>query len=420
MRLPLVLAPWLVGALVAGASLAFAETACAAEEEAIASPAEAVPAKEGEPGTDAEPLKGEDAAGGWGVGGKEDAGKFTPHGKTGKLKELEDAEEERRVVDETPVNLGPPGTALMDVVVAPSGSIIVPVQDSGPTKVAPGGSFIFGTSYRVNDKWEFGARFGLSTAATNGPREALLVGSRDPDSFKQVATGNLEVSFRPIVKLTRALVMPVGLALVFPTAMGDMFSDPDTRVNVARSNVNQAASAMRGWEDKALFEPHRFSLVPGARLIYQRPMGSGTGQGVLVLEARTKFEIMALTGGKQPQTVEQAPAGATIGDLKDVALNWVLGGGADYVMLDGLVTPGLKAWLAYATATNSFGSIDVSGAQFVLEPGVATNVPFSKGGTLRFQGRLSGILPLGGPLGSGNQAIPAGIAGLRIAAGLAF
>ena len=417
-----VLAPWLVGALTIGVSLSISSAVYAQDEGAPPSEGEgdaAKPAEGGDADTAGAPKKeDEEKLGGWGVGGKEGDGNFKPHGKTGKLKELEDDQEERRIVDATPANLGRPGNSWVDVVIAPGGSIIVPIQVGGPTEVAPGASFVLGTTYRAWDKWEFGIRFGVSSSATNGPRQALLVGSRDPDSFKQIATGNLEVSLRPFFKLTPSTVVPVGLALVLPTAMGDMFADPDSRVELARWNVNQSASAMRGWEDKALFEPHRFAIVPSVGAIYQRPMGSGVAAGTLVLEGRTKLEIMALTGGKDPSI---DPSAQNVqGDVKDVAVNWLLGGSAGFAMLDGLVTPSLKAWFVYASPTSTFGSIEASGAQLVVEPGVATSVPFGASGNLRFQGRLSGILPLGGPLGSGNQATPAGIAGLRVAAGLSF
>jgi len=420
MRSP-VLAPWLAGALFAGVCLTTGSAAFADDEggQDIGGDEGAKP-KPAEDGGEAaaEAPKEEEKLGGWGVGGKEGEGNFKPKGKTGRLKELEDAQEQERVVEATPANLGRPGNAWVDVAIAPSGSIIVPIQDSGPTAVAPGASFIFGTSYRIKDKWEVGGRFGVSSSAVDGPRTALLAGSRDPDSFKQIATGNLEVSLRPYFKLTQAIVMPIGLALVLPSAQGDMFAEPDARVELARWNVNQSASAMRGWDEKALFEPNRFSVVPSVGAIYQRPMGSGMAAGTLTLEGRTKFEVMALTGGKDPSVDPSAKNAA--GDVKDVALNWVLGGSAAYAMLEGLVQPGLRAWLAYATPTSTFGTLDGSGAQFVLEPSVATNVPISKDGNLRFLGRLAGTLPVGGPLGSGNLAIPAGIAALRVTAGVAY
>jgi hypothetical protein len=414
------LAPWLVGTLIAGASLTVGLPAFADDEaEPPASEEGASGATEGSPTEEAP--KSDDGAGNWGVGGTESEGRFKPSGKTGRLKELEDAEEKERVTAATPLKMGGPGNVWVDAVLAPSGSIIVPIQEVGPaTAVAPGVSFLVGASYRIRDKWEIGARFGVGSAATDGPRTPLLDGARDPDGFKQIATGNAELSLRPFFKLTPTTVLPIGLALVLPTAMGEMFADPDSRIELARWNVNQASAAMRGWEDRAMWEPNRFGIVPSAALIYQRPMGAGALAGELTLEARTKFEIMVLTGGKDP-SVDPTTKSA-VGSVKDVALNWVLGGNATYSMFGGLLQPGVRAWLAYATPTSTLGTLDNAGAQFVLEPGVATAVRFNpqqENGT-KFIGRLAATLPVGGPLGSGNAAIEAGIAALRATAGINY
>ncbi|MBM4377171.1 MAG: hypothetical protein FJ095_18990 [Deltaproteobacteria bacterium] len=414
------LAPWLVGTWLVGASLTAGLTAFAddegakpASEESADAPADSAPSEGAS--------KSEDGASNWGVGDSDSEGQFKPSGKTGRLKELEDAVEKERVTEATPLKMGGPGNVWVDTSFAPSGSMIVPIQEVGPaTAVAPGVSFVIGASYRIRDKWELGARVGLGSAATDGPRTPLLDGSRDPDAFKQIAMGNVELSLRPFFKLTPTTVLPIGLALVVPTAMGDMFADPDGRIDLARWNVNQASSAMRGWDDRALWEPNRFGIVPSAGIVYQRPMGEGALAGELTVEGRTKFEIMALTGGKDP-SVDPSTKSA-VGDVKDVALNWVLGGGASYAMFGGLLQPGLKAWLAYATPTSTLGTLDNAGAQFVLEPGVATSVSFTqdrdKG--LKFIGRIAGTFPVGGPLGAGNAALDAGIAALRVTTGLNY
>lgn len=410
------LAPWLVAGLLASAHLTSA-SAARAEEPAEEGAEKSATPQDGAEASGAEEPKNEDMAG-WGVGGTESEGKFKPQGKTGKLKELETEKEEERITAETPLHLGGPGMVWADMVLAPSGSIVVPIQDSGPTAVAPGVSFLVGASYRIKDKWELGLRYGVGSASVNGPRTPLLEGARDPDGFKQIASGNLELSLRPFFKLKPALAMPIGLALVLPTAMGDMFAEPDTRVDLARWNVNQASAAARGWEDRAMWEPNRFSVVPSAGLLWERAMGSGIAAGTLKVEGRTKLEIMALTGGKDP-SVDPASQKA-VGDVKDVAVNWVLGGSAAYAMFDGLLQPGLKAWLAYTTPTSTFGTLDNAGAQLVFEPGVASTLAFSKTSQTRLHGRLAGTFPVGGPLGSGNQAIEAGIAGLKLSVGLQY
>lgn len=419
------IAPSLVGVLLAGASLLVGQLAFADDEaEPIAGEepeavSEDTTAAE-EPSSADASSSGESVAN-WGVGGKEADGRFKPSGKTGRLKDLEDAVEEERVTAATPLKMGGPGNVWVDTAFAPSGSMIVPIQDVGPaTAVAPGVSFIVGASYRIRDKWEVGARFGIGSSATDGPRDPLLDGSRDPDAFKQIAMGNFELSLKPYFKLTPATVLPVGLALILPTAMGDMFAGPDSRVDLARWNVNQASSSMRGWDDRALWEPNRFGIVPSTGVIYQRPMGSGSAAGELTVEGHTKVEIMVLTGGEDPSV--DPTAKSAVGDVKDAAINWVLGGRASYSLLGGLVQPGVRVWLAYSTPTSTLGTLDNAGAQLVFEPGVATAIPLSKDSDkgLKFVGRLAGTLPLGGPLGSGNAAIDAGIAALRVTTGINY
>ena len=66
-------------------------------------PAEPPPLPEAAPGT-------------WGVGGKEEEGRFAPGGKTGTLKEQEEAEREA-AEEKKPVDLGPPGAVTVDTVI---------------------------------------------------------------------------------------------------------------------------------------------------------------------------------------------------------------------------------------------------------------------------------------------------------------
>jgi hypothetical protein len=435
-----VLAPWLVGALVAGACLSLGSVA-SAEEEATRSDSSEASTSTGDSGSSSDSgSSGE--LGGWGVGGSESDGQFNPRGKTGKFENTSEADQAPSAPEAvTPVTLGGRGKVWLDTSLAPSASMIVPIQvDDGekPTEIAPGVSYVLGGSYRVKDRWEVGGRFALSNAYVNGPRQVQIEGadSRDPDGYRQIATGNLELSLRPFFNLSPSLVLPVGLAIVLPTAMGDTFALPNERVDLARWVVNQASSTMRGWEDRALFAPNRFSLVPSAEVIHQRTVGPG----VLSLQGRTKVELMILTGGRDPfeyadvtgkttpsKASESSPANFNA-ELPDVAVNWLLGGEANYAMFDGLLTPGLRTWFAYSTPTVIVSTIkdlgqgvDDGGAQFVLEPAVATNVLLSSAKDLRLLGRLAVTLPVGGPLGSGEiPTKPVGVATLRATVGLTF
>ncbi len=413
MRL-LAFVPWLVSGLVAGACLTAAASAAAQDKPKDEQPAEAQPPKEGEPPPPDQP-KEEDKLGGWGVGGTENEGAFKPKGKTGKLKELEQEKEEERQIEQAPVDLGPQGLGWVDFANTPRGTIVVPVQDTGPTTIKPGASFIIGVSYRIKKKWEVSARFGVSSSASEGPRTPIVEGARDPDNYKQIATGNLELAFRPYFQLPRGVVLPVWLALTIPTAMGDMFADPDNHGDIAQAIVNQSAAAMRGWEDRALWEPHRFGITPGIGVLWQ----TQAGPGAIKIEGRTKVEIMVHAGGKDPSV---DPANNGQGQIKDVAVSWLIGGGLGYALFEGMLQPELRLWLVTSTPTSSFGSIDVSGTQFVFEPNLRSHVPFTKEKSVGFDGRFGFTLPAGGPLGSGSAFTPnkTSIWGLRVTAGIFF
>jgi hypothetical protein len=417
------LGPFLAGVVAAAVCVAVAPSARAQDP----APDETKEKPAGEGGETPPPEdKPKDELGGWGVGGTEQEGKFKPTGKTGKLKELEQEKEEERQRDEEPADLGPPGIGYVDFANTPKGTIVVPVQDAGPTTIKPGASFLIGISYRILNKWEVGARFGVSSAASDGPRKELLAGSRDPDAYKQIATGNLEIGARYFFQLTQSVVLPAGLSLVIPTATGDMFADPDNRADIARAIVNQAADAMRGWEDRSLWAPKHFGIVPNVAVAWQR----GVGPGKIKVTGRTKVDIMVKTGGVDPDCVSSDLGGgctpfstSTKGAKPDAAVAWLLGGGVGYALFDGLLEPELKLWLTYSTATESFGSFKVQGAQFVFEPNVRTHVPFTKDKGVGLDARFGFTLPAGGPLGSNSifsTGSPTNIWGLRLTAGIFF
>jgi hypothetical protein len=139
-------------------------------------------------------------------------------------------------------------------------------------------------------------------------------------------------------------------------------------------------------------------------------------------------EIMIAPGGSEPhdrdlQTL-QDPADADDEALNrkrnDAAVNWVLGGHVFYDLFDGLLSPGLRLWLAVGTAEETRGSLDPGGAQFVFEPNIATHVSFLDDEAFGLDARVGYMLPAGGELGGGNDAINGSIGGLRITAGFFF
>jgi len=355
----------------------------------------------------------------WGVGGEEPEGRFRPRGKTGKLAELEGEEDDsKREELEGPAELPPPGYAYLDTVIGFGRLGIVGQQTPGATDITPTASFLINFGYRIGDTWGVYARFPISTGANNGPEEPFTGGAQDPDEYKQIATGALEIGAAPIFTITRELWLPVSLGLTLPTAQGDMFPEPDSRANLGRAVVNQAAAASRGWEDRALFAYQRVGIIPKVGVIYQIP---DLGPGKLWLRADTKVEIMIKTGGTEPvPRVDD-----TIGQYNDVAINWVLAPDVSYEAFGGLLRGGLKFWVAYATPFEERVNIvdgatvnSPGGAALTFEPYVATHYAFVDDDSFGLDAKLSLIGNAAGETATGDDG--AGTLGLRIGAGIFF
>jgi hypothetical protein len=353
----------------------------------------------------------------WGVGGDEPEGKYKPHGRTGKLKELEKEDEEERQVAEGPPELPPPGYAYLDTAIG-FGEISVPIQrvqgeDAG-TEVTPTASFLIKIGYRLFDYHEIYVRFPISTGEINGPQPPFFEGARDTDHFKQIATGSLELGFRELIVVSRDLWLTAGLGLAFPTGQGDIYSDLTEREARGQALVNQAAAASRGWEDRALFAYQRFSLIPQFGLQWKIP---DLGPGALRITADTKVEIMIKTGGNEPEDVPYAgPEGQ---EVRGVAVNWVIGPGIWYDLFDGLLSPGIRIWFAVGNGFEKTTSVDPGPVAGVFEPNVATHIPFTESKSVGFDARIGYMIPMGLELGGGN-ADDAGIGGLRLGAGFFF
>lgn len=393
---------------------------CGAPALATAQPKPTEPDKQGgeepgetppEPGAPEPPGLPPVEPGGWGVGGKEPEGKYTPKGKTGSLREKEQEEEEARA-PEGPEQLTPPGYIYVDSVVG-VGSMRVVVQPNGPTELFPTGSFVIATGYRFAKMWGVGVRFGIGSAAVDGPDEPPTDVSRDRDAYKRIATGGLELSFNPYVTLQPNLHLPIGVAFTMPTQGGDMHADIDNLADRGTAIVNQAQTEVRGWEDRALFLPKRFGFTPSVGVRYDK--------APLEIEGSTKVELAAKVAGNDPE--EGAAAGQRPPVEANFVVNWVLSGSFYYHLFDGYLAPGARVWVAAGGMPESSDSQRFGGAQFVLEPGVKTSVPFTEDKSVGLNAGLAWVLPFSGSRG-GAQAVSgenhAFAWGFRIRTGLFF
>src|SRR5207249_1482107 len=118
-------------------------------------------------------------------------------------------------------------------------------------------------------------------------------------------------------------------------------------------------------------------LTIGARFPFthanlESPTGGKTNTnavGTLALDGKMNVEIQFKTGGN-PSPVES--------ELHNPSINSVTTLSGLYEFFDAKLSPGLRAWLAVAKPPVSKGTRDFSGAQFVIEPSVATRVPLNQ------------------------------------------
>jgi hypothetical protein len=354
--------------------------------------------------------------GGWGVGGSEREGKYKPRGKTGKLKELEKehgGEEGKGGAEATALpKLPPPGFAFLDTAIG-FGELVVPTQTSGATKVTPTASFLIKVGYRV-DIWQIYARFPISTGESNGPREPLFAGARDPDIYKQIAPGGVELGVKPFIPVA-PFHLPVGLAVSFPSAQGDLFADLDSREKVGQAIVNKAAAASRGWEDRSIFAYNRLGIIPSFGVWGKYPVGPGE----IEWAPETKVEIMIKVLGNDPDPARFS-ADDQLPEVNTVAVSWFFDPlGMHYHFFDGLLAPGARLWFTVSNSEETQGSINTDGFQAVIEPRVKTHVSFTEDKIVGLDAYLAYMVPISGELG-GDNPFDTGIGGLRIGAGLWF
>jgi len=348
--------------------------------------------------------------GGWGRGGEEPEGKYKPQGKTGKLKELEDDEQERIRDAEEPAELPPAGYAYLDTAFG-FGDIRVVAHETDLTNITPTVSFLVGVGYRIGRTWELGIRYGISTGINNGPNTPTFAEARDPDSYTQIASGGIELAVKPHFELSRTLRLPIGLALTIPIGEGDTFAAHGERQKIGKVIVQEAAAASRGYEDRALFVHNRFGIGPSVGILFDKELGPGK----LHVAAGTKAEIMVRTGGEEPPTGEQLGDGEAQGELQDAAVSWTLGGGVFYDFFGGLLSPGVRMWLAVATSPEIKGSVDPNKTSFVFEPNIRTHIPFTSSKKFGIDARVAWTLPTGTVAGDDSS-----IWGQRVTAGFFF
>ena len=332
----------------------------------------------------------------WGVGGKDEEGKFAP----GVEKKKE--EEAKKAVDEEkkPADLGPARAVSVDWVVG-FGSIGDVTAVTDKTTVTSQ-SVIFAFSWRFADIWTVGARFPFSQANFHSPGQAY-----NNTDVKTVAPGNLELYVRPSFEISHRLRVPARLALVFPSAQGDLFGNMGDTVPSSQALVNMAASAARGWEEMPLFSPHRFGIRASGGITYDTES--------VHLAADTGLDLMIQMGGANFNT--NTTPGAVGGLIRNPALAWVTHASFFYGIAagPGFIEPGLRTWFTYAQAPWYSTTISGSEPQFTLEPAVNARFAVNEDKSMWVKATVGGVLPV-----IPSQIAGASMKGLRVNAQFGF
>lgn len=127
-------------------------------------------------------------------------------------------------------------------------------------------SLIFNLGAEIAEHWGIGARIPVTWATFN---------PNGSDSRSTVAAGNVELEGEYGHHLGHGLKLIGALGWALPTAEGDEIppdlAAPAGTVSPAgfdRFSLSKAAAAARGYEDNALFEPHRMGFIPKIALQY--------------------------------------------------------------------------------------------------------------------------------------------------------
>jgi hypothetical protein len=333
---------------------------------------------------------------------KEEDGPFAPQGNAGKLREEGKSDDEGK--PEKPVAPPPPvpekrGSAGADIVFGFGKTGTTTGPDAVEMSVV---SFLLGGSYQVTP--DIGVRLripfatGKITHVGNEPSGFEQLG----EGYNSTAFGNIELAGNYTLHLAPTTKLPLELALAVPTASGDRFPPPEDQARGRHYRINAAAQAGRGFEEDALFAPHRFGIVPKGSIVHR--------SGAIDTGAFVKVPILIKAGGGDPPT-RIGQAGFA---LNSTVIEAVIGADFHYGFVDNKIDVGARAWTTILS--NDFYDILYPGGtvtppskvQFVFEPQVRVHVA-------SVQATIGFIWPLGGRLGGDQQ-----VNGIRFMAAYVF
>jgi hypothetical protein len=259
----------------------------------------------------------------------EDEGPFAPKGKTGKLREAEQAENAPKPEPEAPPPKEKPYSVGADIVygLGRTGSGTEVGADPIEYKVA---SIIVGATYQADPR--VGVRF----------RIPVSNGSVDTgQTYSATALGNIELGMTYTSDMGPHTKLPFDVGLYLPVAQGDRFPPPEDPARLRTFRVNTMAQWARGLEEDALFAPHRLSLVPRLSLRY--------AEGGIAAGGFVKLPLMLRIGG-QDVPVPSSEEGGSDYALKSVVFEAVVGGDFRVDIQRNKFDIGTRAWITWMSS----------------------------------------------------------------------
>ena len=150
-------------------------------------------------------------------------------------------------------------------------------------------SIALGVFYQADPKINARLRFPISNGSIDGA-DATSSAAR---SFSATAVGNVEMGMTYNSDMGPHTKLPLDIGLFLPVASGDRFPPPEGDGRQRAYLVNTAAQWSRGFEEDALFAPHRLSLVPSLALRY-------SAGGISARAAFVKLPLLMRMGGGDP------------------------------------------------------------------------------------------------------------------------
>lgn len=310
-----------------------------------------------------------------------DDGRFTPKGKTGKLKEKTKKKTKPEQIEEIPRKKINVFADILAVWGTPPEPDAQPIYDKDEN--VTGFGFVIGGTYDLKPELSLGLRIPFTRADFQTTTRMYGI----PFDGTANALGNPEVIAQYRKKLSPGVFVPIDVGLGIPFAQGDPDPTSIDHPAAAKAMANRSMDAGTGWHDSELYYVGRVPVKASIGYLRQRVTWNFHASTKLVAapKIRGALEVEGDLDTMVAEVEEYKYNPVALRNITEVGAAWNPWAG---------IWIGLDAWLginiidelervSQATPPSAF--------QWVLEPGLGYDFEFLKV-------NLSYIKPLGGRL----------------------